>query len=114
MKTIIFALLLWGGATQSFAIMTAPIVDKSYEDQREFTVELKSIGYFYTLRIYDAHHILLDSTIQFTRGYDLDAFLVDGDNGSLEVLVVMSLDEDSEGFNLFSFDGHSLSKLSDS
>ncbi|HFC91437.1 MAG TPA: hypothetical protein ENJ51_01345 [Leucothrix mucor] len=115
MKTIVFSLLLWGIASiQSLAIMMAPATNISRDDQRQFIIDLKVVGYFYYLRIYDANHILLDSTLQFTRGYDFNAFLVDGDNRSLEVLVVMSLDENNEGYTVFRFDGHSLLKIPNS
>ena len=114
MTKFVISLLLWGMISlQSSAMMLSPIVEKK-EGGQPYRIELKSIGYFYRLNIYDENHILLDSTIQFTRGHDLDAFIVESErgDGNLEVLVVMSLDEDTDAYDFFSFNGTSLSKES--
>ncbi len=114
MTKVLISLLLWGVISiQSSAMMLSPIAGKK-EGGQPYRIELKSISYFYRLNVYDENHILLDSTIQFTRGYDLDAFIVESDrsDGNLEVLVVMSLDEDTDAYDFFSFNGASLSKES--
>lgn len=114
MTRLVFSLLLWGiSSTQSFSMMVSPITGAKAGGQ-QYSIELKSISYFYRLYIYDENHILLDSTIQFTRGHDLDAFIIETEqsNGNLEVLVVMSLDEETDAYDFFSFNGSSLSKES--
>ena len=114
MTKFVISLLLWGMISlQSSAMMLSPIVEKK-EGGQPYRIELKSISYFYRLNIYDENHILLDSTIQFTRGHDLDAFIVESESndGHLKVLVVMSLDEDTDAYDFFSFNGISLSKES--
>lgn len=110
MKRVLSVLLLWVFFTQSFAAIVFPAGD-GHSKESEFIVELKLVGYFYRLNIYDRYHILLDSSIQFSRGEDLDTFIIEGDNGNLEVMVVMSLDDATDVYDTFSFDGNFLSKI---
>ena len=114
MTRVVISLLLWGVISiQSSAMMLSPITEKK-EGGQPYRIELNSISYFYRLNVYDENHILLDSTIQFTRGYDLNAFIVQNDrnDGKLEVLVIMHLDDDTEAYDFFSFNGASLLKES--
>ncbi len=110
MKVYLYFFILWLMLpSQSLATMVHPIAS-GYEDQEQYIVEIKSIGYFYRLNIYNKHNILIDSTIQFTQGSDLDAFIVEGDNGNLKVVVVMTLDDLTEANETFVFDGEFLVK----
>lgn len=111
MRILAVSLLLWGVISiQVFAMMESPIAEAGAGGYDSYRIELKSISYFYHLSIYDENHILLDSTIQFTLGHDLDAFLVENDSGNLEVFVVMSLDENTDIYDFFSFNGSFLAK----
>jgi len=94
--------------TQSIAAVVFPIGGGS-ETQEQYIVELNSISYFYRLSIYDSNHILLDRKINFTQGNDLDAFILEGENGELKVMVVMTLDDSTDSYDVFSFDGTFLS-----
>ena len=92
------------------AAMVSPIAGGE-EGQIQYTVELQSIRYFYRLNIYDDNEVLLDSTIQFTKGENLDAFVLENEKGDFEIMVVMTIDEVEDTQDIFSFDGSSLSKI---
>jgi hypothetical protein len=94
-------------------MMVSPAMEMSPTDQRQYTLELKTIRYVYHLAIYDANHVLVDSIIQFTRGCDLEAFLTSDQHGNLEVIVLMSLENDNTAYDTFNFNGYQLARNSD-
>ena len=113
MKKLLSYFILWFVlSSQTLAAMVSPI-GNGYEGQAQYIVELESISYVYRLNIYDDNHVLLDSTIQFTKGYDLDAFVVEDEGGNFEIIVeMMTAEEEMGSQDVFSFDGSFLTKVS--
>lgn len=112
MKKLLSYFILWFVfSAQTFAAAVSPI-GSGYEGQSQYVVELKSINYFYRLNIYDDNHVLLDSTIQFTKGCDLEVFIFKNADGDFEIAVAMTMDDERDEQDVFSFDGSFLSKIS--
>ena len=112
MKTLVSCILLWAVlSAQSFAAVMFPTAVSGGGEHQAYIVELKSLGYFYKLNVYDSDDVLVASTIQFARGDDLDTFVIAAEDGQFEVMVVMTMGEATDAYDAYIFDGQVLNKL---
>ena len=112
MKKLLSYFILWFVLSiQASAAMVSPI-GGGYEGQSQYIVKLESMPYVYRLNIYDDNHVLLDSTIQFTKGKNLDAFVLEDEGGNFEVVVEMTVEDKMDVQDVFRFDGSVIEKIS--